>query len=83
MQAIRQYAEVKNGYLHVKLPADFIEQHVEIIILPVEKITPFSEKTFSQEEALMQLAGTWTIAEFEAFNQATSFFNQIDEELWS
>jgi hypothetical protein len=36
----------------------------------------------SQEEALMQLAGTWTIQESDEFNQATDFFNQIDEELW-
>jgi hypothetical protein len=38
MQAIRQYAEIKDGYLHLKLPTNFTEKNVEVIILPTEKI---------------------------------------------
>ena len=37
MQAIRQYTEIENGYLHLKLPEDFTEKNVEVIILPTEK----------------------------------------------
>lgn len=81
MQAIRQYVNVENGYLHVKLPQDFSEKKVEIIILATDKSSTMMDK-LSQEEALMQLAGTWTIQEFDEFNQATDFFNQIDDDLW-
>jgi hypothetical protein len=81
MQAIRQYVNIENGYLHVKLPQNFAETKVEIIILAIDKSSRMMDK-ISQEEALMQLAGTWTIQESDEFNQATDFFNQIDEELW-
>ena len=37
MQAIRQYAEVENGSLHLRLPDDFTGKKVEVIILPIEK----------------------------------------------
>lgn len=37
MQAIRQYAEIEDGYLHLRLPEDFTEKKVEVIILPTEK----------------------------------------------
>ena len=37
MQAIKQYAKVENGYLHIKLPDNFTEQNVEVIILTQEK----------------------------------------------
>ena len=38
MKAIKQYAEVENGYLHLKLPDDFTEKSVEVIILSRDKL---------------------------------------------
>ena len=52
MQAIRQYVDVENGYLHVKLPPDFTEQKVEVIILALEKKHP-PQKQMTEEDALM------------------------------
>lgn len=52
MQAIRQYVNVENGYLHVKLPQDFAETKVEIIILTLEK-KHLSQKQMTENDALM------------------------------
>jgi hypothetical protein len=52
MQAIRQYVNVENGYLHVKLPPDFSAKEVEEIILTLEKKHP-SQKQMTEEDALM------------------------------
>ncbi len=81
MQAIRQYAEVENGYLHVKLPENFTEKNVEIIILTPEKRSEVIVKKENKNE-LSRLAGTWSNEALEEFNQATSYFNQIETELW-
>jgi len=64
MQAIRHYVNVENGYLHIKLPPYFSETKVEVLILATDKFSRIMDK-LSQEEALMQLAGTWTIQETE------------------
>ncbi len=37
MQAIKQYVQVENGYLHIKLPENFRGKNVEVIILTQEK----------------------------------------------
>ncbi len=37
MQVIRQIAEVKNGNLQMKLPKDFSDGKVEVIVLPIEQ----------------------------------------------
>jgi hypothetical protein len=37
MQAIKQYAKVEDGYLHIKLPDNFSEKDVEVIILAQDK----------------------------------------------
>lgn len=52
MQAIRQYVNVENGYLHVKLPPDFAETKVEIIILALEK-KHSSQKQMTDDDALV------------------------------
>lgn len=36
MQAIKQYTEVINGSIHIKLPTDFTAKRVELIILPAD-----------------------------------------------
>lgn len=41
-----------------------------------------STKTPSQEELLVQLAGTWSQKEITEFEKHTSSFNQIDDDLW-
>jgi thiamine pyrophosphate-dependent acetolactate synthase large subunit-like protein len=51
MQAIRQYANVENGYVHIKLPPDFSEKEVEVIILALEK-KPQPQKQITEEDAL-------------------------------
>lgn len=40
MQAIKQYAEVINGSIHVNLPKDFTAKRVELIILAVDDNNP-------------------------------------------
>ena len=35
MQVIRQIAEVKNGNLNMKLPRNFVDGKVEVIVLPL------------------------------------------------
>ncbi|MBX3165445.1 MAG: hypothetical protein KF900_13300 [Bacteroidetes bacterium] len=37
MQAIRQFAKIKNHQLNIVLPNDFTAEDVEIIILPTSK----------------------------------------------
>ncbi len=37
MQAIRQFAKIKNHQLNIMLPNDFTAEDVEIIILPTSK----------------------------------------------
>ena len=35
-QPVRQYANVVNGFLHIKLPKDFDAKRVELTIVPLE-----------------------------------------------
>ena len=36
VQPVRQYANVVNGFLHIKLPKDFDAKRVELTIVPLE-----------------------------------------------
>ncbi len=38
-QSVRQYADVENGFLHIKLPHDFDAKRVELTIVPLEEET--------------------------------------------
>ena len=51
MQAIRQFVNAENGYLHIKLPQDFTEEKVEVIILALEKKCS-SQKQMTEDDAL-------------------------------
>jgi hypothetical protein len=35
-QPVKQYANVENGFLHIKLPKDFDAKRVELTIVPLE-----------------------------------------------
>lgn len=43
MQAIKQYTEVVNGSIHVRLPKDFTAKRVELIILSADEISNLSD----------------------------------------
>ena len=36
----------------------------------------------ARSNGLARLAGTWSEEEFREFEEATAFFEQVDEELW-
>lgn len=38
-QSVRQFADVENGFLHIKLPNDFDAKRVELTIVPLEEET--------------------------------------------
>ena len=38
-QSLRQYADVENGFLHIKLPHDIDAKRVELTIVPLEEET--------------------------------------------
>lgn len=38
-QSLRQYADVENDFLHIKLPHDFDAKRVELTIIPLEEET--------------------------------------------
>lgn len=38
-KSLRQYADVENGFLHIKLPQDFDAKRVELTIVPLEEET--------------------------------------------
>ena len=38
-QSVRQYADVENGFLHIKWPHDFDAKRVELTIVPLEEET--------------------------------------------
>jgi hypothetical protein len=39
-QIVRQYANVENGFIHIKLPNDFDAKRVELTIVPLEDDAP-------------------------------------------
>ena len=39
-QIVRQYANVVNGFIHIKLPNDFDAKRVELTIVPLEDDAP-------------------------------------------
>lgn len=42
-QPVKQYANVENGFIHIKLPKDFDAKRVELTIIPLEdEPTPLS-----------------------------------------
>ncbi len=47
MQAIREYAVVKNGRLLLNLPEYFEQSEVEVIILPTDSAIPRQKRTGS------------------------------------
>lgn len=47
MQAIREYAVVRNGQLILNLPEYFEQSEVEVIILPTDLAKPRPERTGS------------------------------------
>lgn len=71
MQAIKQYTEVVDGSIHIKLPKNFTAKRVELIILSADDTTDISDfQRFLLDSPEM------TDEEYQAIDEKRKHINQ-------
>ncbi|MEL7533072.1 MAG: hypothetical protein AAFN10_17275 [Bacteroidota bacterium] len=54
----------------------------DLVLTALQQFLGVKTEKPNSTAGLAQLAGKWTEAESQTFEQHTSYFNQIDPELW-
>lgn len=72
MQALKQYTEVVEGSIHVKLPKNFTAKRVELIILSADN----DESDISDFQRFLLDSPEMTDEEYQAIEEKRRHFNQ-------